>query len=114
MVAVWGALLSFLFVLTTALSGYVDIPSKKESEQTDKSEQSDKSDEKNKSEQKSKTEQNDKSERKKKSEQKRKSERKGNSDESSRRPIKSSLSGISESTNNICIKNCPDGWPLRQ
>jgi flagellum-specific peptidoglycan hydrolase FlgJ len=114
MVTVWGALLSFLFVLTTALSGYVEIPSKKESEQKDKSEQSDKSDEKKKSEQKSKTEQKSKSEQKGKSEQKRKSERKGNSDEESRQASGNSLSGISESTNNSCIKNCPDGWRLRQ
>jgi hypothetical protein len=114
MVTVWGALLSFLFVLTTALSGYVEIPSKKESEQKDKSEQSDKSDEKNKSEQKSKSGQKGKSEQKQKSDQKDKSEREGNPDDRSRQASDGSVSGISESKNNICTKDCPDGWQLRQ
>jgi hypothetical protein len=114
MVTVWGALLSFLFVLTTALSGYVEIPSNKESDQKDKSEQSDKSDEKNKSEQKSKSERKGKSEQKGKSEPKGKSERKGNPDGRSRQASEGSSIGISESKDNICIKNCPEGWQLRQ
>jgi len=91
METVWGALLSFLFVLATALSGYVEIPSKSESEQKEKSEQTDKSEEKSKSDQKSKAEQKSKPEQKEKSEQKGKSEQKSKSEQRGKfeRPDKS-------------------------
>jgi hypothetical protein len=86
MVTVWGALLSFLFVLATALSVNVETtPSKDESKQKDKSEQADESSSKDKSDQ---------------------------ADKSSSRNNKNFLAKVSKKNNNICIKNCPDIWRL--
>ncbi len=82
METVWGVLLSFLFVLATALSsGYVDNSSLKgKSEQKDKSEQADES----------------------------------SSKDNSKQADKSSSAKASKKKNNICVKNCPDVWRLRQ
>jgi len=94
METVWGALLAFLFVLATALSsGYVDNSSSKD-----------------KSEQKNKSEQDDKSSSKDKSQQADESSSKDNSKQAD----KSSSTKVSKKKNNICVKNCPDAWRLRQ
>jgi hypothetical protein len=86
METVWGSLLALLFVLATALSsGYVDSSSKDKSEQKDKSEKKDKS------------EQADKS----------------SSEDSSKQADKSSAKA-SKKKSNICVKNCPDVWRLRE
>jgi len=74
METVWGALLSFLFVLALALSGHVEAPSKEQIEQFEKaekerSEQIEKA-EKERKEQKEKAEQKEKPKQKEKSKQK--------------------------------------------
>ncbi len=63
METVWGALLSFLFVLGLALSGHVETPSKEQIEQIEKAE-------KERKEQKEKAEQKEKPKQKEKSKQK--------------------------------------------
>jgi hypothetical protein len=88
METVWGAALAVLFVLATALSsGHVDSSSSK-----DKSEQKDKSEDKDKSEKTDKSSSKDKS---------------GQAD-------KSSSAKGAKKKDNICVKNCPDVWRLRQ
>jgi aconitase A len=74
METVWGALLSFLFVVALALSGHVETPSKEQIEQMEKAEkeraeQIEKA-EKDKKEQKEKAEQKEKPKQKEKSKQK--------------------------------------------
>jgi uncharacterized membrane protein YdbT with pleckstrin-like domain len=74
METVWGALLSFLFVLALALSGHVETPSKEQVEQMEKAgkekkEQMEKA-EKEKKEQKDKAEPDQKSKQREKSKQK--------------------------------------------
>lgn len=93
METVWGALLSFLFVLATAVSsGYIDNNwLKDKSDLKDKSEQSDTTSSKDKSEQADESSPKDKS---------------GQAD-------KGSSTKIVKKKNNICVKNCPDGWRLR-
>jgi aconitase A len=74
METVWGALLSFLFVLALALSGHVETPSKEQIEQIEKAEKEKKEQiekaEKEKKEQKEKAEQKEKPKQKEKSKQK--------------------------------------------
>ena len=74
METVWGALLSFLFVLALALSGHVETPSKEQLEQIEKAEKDKKEQmekaEKEQKEQKEKTEKEEKSKQNKKSKQK--------------------------------------------
>jgi hypothetical protein len=68
METVWGALLSFLFVLALALSGHVEAPSKEQIEQLEKAEKEKK--EQIEKAEKEKKEQEEKSKQKQKSKQK--------------------------------------------
>jgi hypothetical protein len=89
MEAVWGAVLSFLFVLAT-LSGYgAGTPEKSDK---DKSEQSDKKDD-----DKDKKDESDKSGKKDKSGQK----DKGSSGKASKKKAE------------YCVKDCPEAWRIR-
>jgi hypothetical protein len=98
MEAVWGAVLSFLFVLAT-LSGYgTGLPQVEKPK--DKSEQSDKKDEKKKDEDK-KGEKSDETSSKDKSEKKGKAGQKGPSGKASEKKAE------------FCIKDCPEAWRIR-
>jgi hypothetical protein len=97
MEAVWGAVLSFLFVLAT-LSGYGAGTPPGKSEK-DKSEQSDKKDEDKKDE-------SDKSSNKEKSGKPDKKDKSGQKDKgSSAKPSKKKAE--------YCIKDCPEAWRIR-
>jgi sRNA-binding protein len=104
MEALWGAVLSFLFVLAT-LSGY-NVTGPWTSEQKEQLE-------KQLKEQKEEVEKKQK-ERKEEIEkqQKQKSE---NSEkrQKSEQPDKGSSSKASKQKNSFCIKDCPDEWRLR-
>ncbi len=93
MEAVWGAVLSFLFILAT-LSGY-NVAGPLTSEQKEQLE-------------KQMKEQKEEAEKKLK-EQKEKSEEK----QKSGQPDKGSSSKGSRKKSSFCIKDCPDEWRLR-
>lgn len=110
MEAVWGAVLSFLFVLAT-LSGYnVGGPSTSEQkEQIEKQVKEQK--EQFEKDQKEWKEQIEKQQK----EQKEKSEKKDNSGKKpkSERTEKSSAAKVSNKKSDLCIDNCPDEWRFR-
>jgi hypothetical protein len=95
MEAVWGAVLSFLFVLAT-LSGYgTGLPQVDK----DKSEKSDKKDENKKDEKSEDSSSKDKSDKKGKAGQKDKDN--GSSGKASKKKAE------------YCIKDCPEAWRMR-
>ena|SRR5262252_9586045 len=107
MEAVWGAVLSFLFILAT-LSGYNTTGpwTSEQKEQLEKQLKEQKEDfEKKQKEQKEELEkqQNEQKEKSEKSEKKQKSEQPGQGPSSKASKKKSSF----------CIKDCPDEWRLR-
>jgi hypothetical protein len=107
MEAVWGAVLSFLFILAT-LSGYnVTGPwTSEQKEQIEKQLKEQKEDfEKKQKEQKEETEKQQK-------EQKEKSE-KSQKKQKSEQPDKGSSSKASKKKSSLCIEDCPDEWGLR-
>jgi FKBP-type peptidyl-prolyl cis-trans isomerase len=111
MEALWGVVLSFLFVLAT-LTGYgVTGPSTSEQkEQIEKQQKELKEEvEKQQKEQKEEIEKQQK-EQKEKSEQKQKPAKK----DKSKQADKGLSTKVSTQKNDICIKNCPDEWRLRQ
>ncbi len=104
MEAVWGAVLSFLFVLAT-LSGY-NITGPLTSEQQEQLEK--KMKEQKEEFEKKQKEQKEELEKKQK-EKSDKSEKKQKSDQTD----KGSLSKASKKKSSFCIKDCPDEWRIR-
>jgi hypothetical protein len=99
MEVVWGAVLSFLFVLATLYGYGAGTP---QLEKKDKAEQSDKKDEEKKDEEKKKDES-------KKSDEsgKGKSQTKGKSQKNKGTPAKASKEKAE-----YCIKDCPEAWRI--
>jgi hypothetical protein len=99
MEAVWGGVLSFLFILAT-LSGY-GAGTPQLDRKDNKSEQSDKKDDDKKNE--------DKKNDDKKNEQ----DKSGDHDRSGRKPGHKGQ-GTSRQRADFCVKDCPQTWRLRQ
>jgi hypothetical protein len=106
MEAVWGAVLSFLFVLAT-LSGY-NVGGPSTSEQKEQIEKQQK-------EMKEQFEKDQKEWKEKQKEQKEKSGKKENSDkkQKSEKTDRSSIARASKTRSDPCADNCADEWRLR-
>jgi sRNA-binding protein len=115
MEAIWGAVLSFLFILAT-LSGYnVAGPlTSEQKQQLEKQLKEQKEDlEKKQKEQKEDFEKKQKELKEEVEKQQKEKSEKSQKKQKSEQPDKGSPSKASKKKSSLCIKDCPDEWGLR-